>query len=564
VPDPGSTIEANDATAPANFAIAPWLLAAAATLVALASFATIGFFPLSEPDEARYAEIPREMLLRGDWVTPHLNYVKYFEKPPLMYWLVAATFAAAGFSEFAARAWPVVFGLSSIAMVFVLGRAMWNREAGALAAALLATFPLHFGMSQILTLDMPLSAMLTLASGSFWLAYARPRQRRGWVLVFYAMLAAALLTKGPVALVLTGGIIAAFIAVRREWSIVRWLLSPSGILLFLAIALPWHFLVAQRNPEFFDFYIVDQHFNRYLRPQEHREPIWFFVPVVLGGAAPWSLLPLAAPRLMAAKIRALLAGRVGAGTLFCVLWAAVVFTFFSLSGSKLATYIIPLFPPLALLLARTLQHTRHRHAALFASGASLMLVAGILCACGNLAVREFVDDPNGPIIASRLGLAAVVLTACGIVARAKARRQQTGTALAVLLLGVLLLQLVAISGRGLAPDYRALGEAIAAQARGDDIVVSYHHYTQGIPLYGGRRTAIVAARGELTFGSRQGDHSEYFWETDAELIRRWSTEQRLFLVISRTELEEIRTTLQPPPRTIAGAGKKVVVVNFPT
>lgn len=556
--------DGGDSDPSAAFSISLPVVTAAAILLVVASFATIGFFPLSEPDEARYAEIPREMLLRGDWITPHLNYVKYFEKPPFVYWLVAATFAVAGLSELAARAWPVIFGLGGIAMVFVLGRVMWNREAGALAAALLATFPLYFGMSQILTLDMPLSALLTLACGSFWLAYARPEQRRPWILLFYALLAAALLTKGPVAIVLTGGIIAAFLVARREWAILRWLLDPAGVLLFLALALPWHLLVAQRNPEFFDFYIVDQHFNRYLRPQEHREPIWFFVPVVLGGAAPWSLLPLATPRLIAAKIRALLGGQASAGSVYCLLWALVVFTFFSLSGSKLATYIVPLFPPLALLLARTLQHNRRRHAALFGAGGTLMLGAGILCALGSLGVREFVDDPNGVIIAARLGLAAVLLAPCGFVARRQARQHHTGAALATLMVGMLLLQVVAISGRGLAPDYRALGEAIRTQAGGDDMVVSYHHYTQGIPLYGERRTAIVAARGELTFGSLQGDHSEYFWETDAELIHRWQSGQRLFLVISRTELEAIRTELQPPPRAIAGAGKKVVVVNFPT
>ncbi len=536
------------------------LLIGAAILVVYLS--TIGLFGLAEPDEARYAEIPREMLVRGDWITPHLNFVKYFEKPPLLYWLVALTYSAFGFSELAARLWPVLFAFLGMAVVFVVGRSMWNTRVAQIAVALLASCPLYFAMSQVLTLDMALSGLINATAGSFWLAYTQPQRRRPWVLLFYTALALAVLTKGPVAVILVGGIVASFIVLRWEWAILRWLISPLGIAVFLAIAAPWHVLVSQHNPEFVNFYVVDQHLKRYLSPDEHQQSIGFFVPILLAGTAPWSLMCLGMPALLRAYVATLRSRRASAATLYCTLWATVVFVFFSLSGSKLATYILPMLPPTALLLGRAF-HTLLKQPTriLFAGGVGVISCA-LLMLVAAVGVREFVDDPNAGLIVSRLAIGAWPLLFAGALSVKLANQGKQDTALALLVGAVLSLQLVLISGRGLAQCYKPLGVAIHAQARPDDLVVSYRHFTQAIPLYSQRRTIMVATRGELEFGSRQGDQSEYFWGGDEELLARWSSPHRLFVVINRSELEDIQARLSPAPRIIASSGKKVVIVNF--
>lgn len=549
-------------TSPSRAGISTASVIFVGTAICVVYLSTIGVFGLSEPDEARYAEIPREMLLRGDWITPHLNYVKYFEKPPLLYWLVALTYSVFGFSELAARLWSVLFAFLGMAVVLVVARSMWNPRVARIAVALLATCPLYFGMSQVLSLDMPLTGLITTAAGSFWLAYAQPQRRRLWVLLFYAALALAVLTKGPVALVLVGGIVGAFVALRWEWALLRWLISPLGIAVFLAIAAPWHVLVSQHNPEFVDYYVVDQHLKRYLSPSEHRESIGFFVPVALGGTAPWSVICLGLPALLRTYVAALLRGRTSAATLYCTLWAAVVFSFFSLSGSKLATYIVPMFPPVALLMARAFQVALKRPTRVLFWGGIAAVSCALLMLVGAIGVREFVDDPNGALIASRLAIGTWPMLLAGALTIRLANQGKQDKAFAFLVGAVLSLQLVVISGREAARNYKPLGLAIRAQARADDLVVSYRHFTQAIPLYSQHRTVLVRTRGELEFGSRRGDQSEYFWESDEDLFARWSSSRRLFVVINRNELEDIHPRLNPAPRVIAGYGKKVVVVNF--
>lgn len=547
-----------------NAAIPRRLLFLVGAAIAVTYLSTIGWFPMSEPDEARYAEIPREMLERGDWITPYLNYVKYFEKPPLLYWLLAGSYGVFGFHELSARLWPVLFAFVGMAVTYGLGASMWNARTGVVAVAVLASSPLYFGLSQVLTLDMPLAALLTVAAGAFWVAYAHSEWRRVAVVSFYAALALAVLTKGPVSLLLIVGLVGAFVVLRWEWSILRWLLSPSGLLLFLAIALPWHLAVGLRNPEFTEFYVVDQHLKRYLTPHEHQEPLWFYVPVILGGAAPWVLLCLCLPAAWMPVLVALLRRRASPATLYTALWAAVVFVFFSLSGSKLATYVLPLFPAMALLMARGLEIGWRRYPRSLSHAATSVVGIGVLLIVAAIVVGEVVDDPNGSTIVSRLLLSGVLILVAAAVAVRLARKGDTPASLAALVVAILCLQLVAISGRNLAKSYKDLGLAIAKHATRQDLVVSYGHFTQGIPLYSGQRTVLVGTRSELDFGSRQGDHSRYFWAGDDEVVQHWSSKEHLFLVINRVELEKLRPRLQPPPRELAGEGKKVVVVNFDT
>jgi 4-amino-4-deoxy-L-arabinose transferase-like glycosyltransferase len=523
----------------------------------------LGGYGLGEPDEPRYAEIPREMIELGDWATPHLNYVKYFEKPPFVYWLTAINFTVFGTSEFVARLWPALFGLIGIVMVQRLGRSMYGVWTGYAAAAVLAASPFYFGLSQILILDMPLTALMTLALGAFWFAYRGVRHRWALVLLLYAATACAVLTKGPVAALLNGGIIVAFLVLRSEWSALRWLLSPLAIVLFLVITLPWFMLVSQRNPEFLNFFIVDQHLRRFLSPNEHQQGPWFFIPIVWGGMLPWSGFVLFAPSLLRQFVARLLQRRVSAATLFCVVWSGVIFAFFSLSGSKLATYILPMFCPLAILAARFFQRVLEEgQVQVLARGCVALLVLAILAALGGAVAGAVVDLPQAGLIVPRTYVGACIVAGFAGTALVLVRRQACQASFVVLLLGMLALQAVAISGREVVPQYRALGMAIRQQAQPQDQVILYHHYVQGIPFYAERRVVVVGGRGELDFGSHQGDQSAFFWNSDQSLLDAWQSPRRVFLVIDRLELDPLRPRLDPAPRQIAAKGKKVVIVNF--
>ncbi len=534
-----------------------------ALLIALAYFATLGLAPLIEPDEPRYAEIAREMVERNDWVTPHLNYVKYFEKPPLVYWLTATNISLFGQHEFWVRLWPAVFACLGIAVAWWLGRRIYGAESGFLAMLVLGSAPLYFGLGQVLTLDMPLTGLLTLCLAFAWRTWERGESAR-WAPVGFALATAlAVLTKGPVAVVLAGGSLATFTVLVRRWLWWKPLLRPSVLALFVLISAPWFVLVSVRNPEFVHFFFVEQHLGRYLAPTEHREPVWFFVPVLLAGFLPWAAVlgarlyrsPFTYRRVRGTE-------RAQDGTLFLASWVLFPFAFFSLSGSKLGTYILPVFPPLAVLLARWLQRVLREEDTKPLRLCSLFL---LFLGIGTLVASRLAPLVSGhyraALLPPYLMAAGLVLLLGSFAAWRFAEPGRTwgwlfatfGTALGLLL--------VTFCGRSVAEHYKPLALAIRDQWQPGDRIVLLGHYTQGIPYYTGQRAILVRSWGELDFGSRQGDQSAFFWPQEEQILAAWRQPRRLFLVLNRHELARLEPSLEPKPRIIAQWRKKIVVVN---
>jgi len=524
---------------------------------------TLGHAPLIEPDEPRYAEIAREMVESGDWVTPHLNYVKYFEKPPLLYWLTAANLATFGADEFWLRLWPALLALAGIGAAAWLGQRIYGPPVGFLTALVLASAPLYFGIGQVLILDMPLTGFLTLAMLCGWLIAATP-QRRPWAELGFALaVALAVLTKGPVGAVLAGGSLLTFAALSRRWLWWATLLRPFPVLVFLAVSVPWFVVVSLRNPEFAHFFFIDQHLGRYLAPSEHQQPIWFFVPILFAGFLPWSAVALVGLwRQRWAEAPAVV--QWSHGTLYFLSWVLFPAVFFSLSGSKLATYILPVFPPLAVLLGRWLHElTAREDERAFGTGGLLLGTLGI----GSLAASRLAPlvstHPRAALLGPYLVAGGVVLLLGGFAAWRCVQRARLWQAVFAIWAATMALCLVVFAGRGLAQHYTPLALAIRAHWQPGDRVVLLGHYVQGIPFYTRQRAILVRSWGELDFGSRQGDQRAFFWRDEDQLLRAWREPQRMFLVLNRSELLRLAAALDPAPREIARFGKKAVVVNFP-
>ncbi len=329
-----------------------WLLGAAAVFCTLLWFALLAERPLFDPDEGRYAEIPREMLSGGDWVIPHLNALVYLEKPPLQYWLTALVFRGFGQNEFTARLCTGLAGFLSLVTVFFLGRALWGAEAGVRAVLFTSASTLFVLLGHQLTLDMLLSFWLTAALSCFVLAQARrdaPGAWRYWMLGCWAAMALALLTKGLIGVLIPAASLAVYVAWQRDWTVLRRLNFRCGLPLFAAIAAPWFVLAARANPQFLWFFFVREHFQRFLTPIEHRtEPWWFFAPVLVVGIMPW--LPQVLRALVSVFADRVPRGQFDAAILLWI-WCVFVLVFFSFSDSKLIPYILPAVPALALLCA---------------------------------------------------------------------------------------------------------------------------------------------------------------------------------------------------------------------
>lgn len=308
----------------------------------------LGTFPLMDPDEGRYAEIPREMLESRDFVTPHLCGAKFLYKPPLIYWMNAASMALLGESEFAARLPSALCGLCTVLLVYWTGRRLLGRRVGILSALVLGTSAGYFVCTRLCIVDMPLTLFMSAAL-SYWIVAAGERgPRRGLLLrLSWASLGLAVLAKGPVGLLLPAATAAAYALLARKRRLLGDMRWGTGIPLFLLIAAPWFVLVSWRNPEFVRFFFVKEHLARFFTAVHRREePFGFFVPIILLMLFPWSLfLPAVARQLWRER---------GSGgeriPLFLCLWAAIIFVFFSLSRSALVTYIIPVLPPLSLLM----------------------------------------------------------------------------------------------------------------------------------------------------------------------------------------------------------------------
>ena len=354
--------------------------------LALSWFGTLEYRALFNPDEGRYATIPQEMLASGDWVTPRLNGLKYFEKPPLQYWMTATVFAIFGPDEWTARLAPAALGFLALWLVMVAGNRLYGPRGGAVSALVLASTWAFYLSSQFLTLDMTLSACLTFALCAFILAQragATPTAHRSWMAVAWIAIALAFLGKGLVALALPGLALIAYSAWTRDVAVWRQLRPVTGILLLVALTAPWLVVVQSRNPEFFQFFFVHEHFNRFLSPAHSRPGAWwYYMPVLLLGALPWTptLVQQAVAKLREPR-RTVAEGREFSPAKFCIAWIATALVFFSLSKSKLPAYIVPVFPAVALLAGAWLRDLAPRKLAV---PAWTSIITGMLLATGFL------------------------------------------------------------------------------------------------------------------------------------------------------------------------------------
>lgn len=316
-------------------------------------------FLLLEPDEGRYAQIPKEMLDRGEWVVPTLQGEPYLDKPPLMYWLVRLSYEAFGVSESAARLVPAVCVHLTILAVYLLGRRSVGAKAALWAATLLTVAPGFIGIARLLLLDGLLTLCVTLSVLCGFEAVRAGKLKPGWWLASALCSGLGFLTKGPISEVLLFPPLLAFALLSRSTARVGW----RHLLLFAAVVVgvnvPWYVAIYLRQPEFLKHFFWEHNVLRFLRPFDHLQPVWYYAPILLVGFLPG--VALAVPYLRSLAFTPPHGpstpprSQAGGFWLLAGLWCVV---FFSLSGSKLPTYILPAFPPLCLALGEFVARTR--------------------------------------------------------------------------------------------------------------------------------------------------------------------------------------------------------------
>ena len=508
----------------------------------------LGSAPLLNPDEGRYAEVPREMVASGDWITPRLNGVPYFEKPPLMYWAVAACEAAFGPSEWSVRLAPALFGLAGILGTYAAARRLYGRDAGFWSAVVLGTSLLYLALGHIVTLDMAVSVLMSATLFCFILGMREPLgMTRRWLFYgLYASAALATLTKGLMGFLVTGAVMFLWVLLLKQWRRLWPLYLPSGVLIFLGIAAPWHFLIAGRNPGWAHFYLIYEHFQRYSDKSHGRfEPFWFFAPILILGLFPWT-------GFLWASFRDALAGgwsrrRENAEAWFLAIWAGFIFLFFSYSKSKLIPYILPVFPAVAVIVGRWLSLTLSSENA-FARMKSGLRVFGFLCGLLAAALCVAVLKPGlirDPAQAVELRPYAYVLAAIlcvgglrAMIQRSVAAARGAVTAMAltlVLLVGILLFAMPIIDTR----STKGLAETARGVVRPGDRVFLYHGFFHDFTYYTGSLVGLVNYTDELELQLLDPADKAARFIDDADFRTQWEGPRRVFAVAKIRDAAEL-------------------------
>lgn len=307
----------------------------------------LGKMDLTDPDEPFYAQTAREMLNRGEWLTPRIFGEPQFEKPPLYYWLTILSFKAFGVNEFAARFPAAIFGILGIIGIYLLGGLLFSEKTALYSSLVMATAVEYILLARACVTDMILCVFILYSF--LFLFYELKKNRKIHCVLSSACLGLAVLTKGPVGLVLPIFIIVLFFLVKKEF--IRLFKLPIfwSLATFIIIAVPWYYLMYKAHGgEFIGHFFGFQNVTRFLKP-EHRigDVFYYYIPIILGGFFPWSIfLPYAAFTIIKKDRK-----RFGEH-LFLLIWIAVFFIFFSISRTKLPTYIFPLFPALAIYIGR--------------------------------------------------------------------------------------------------------------------------------------------------------------------------------------------------------------------
>jgi len=546
----------------------------------------LGTRPLSVPDEGRYAEIPREMLVVHDFVTPHLNGIKYFEKPPLFYWLQASAIKVlnpwithaeyslnrsktnhyfAPISEWTVRLPNAIVALLGCLLVYAAGRVLFERRAGLLSAVILASSLLYFALARMVTLDMTLSVCLSGSLLAFLVAINQSPslERRFLFYTAYMLAGLAVLTKGLIGIIFPTMIIGLWVLLSNQWRLLKECYLPSGILLFLLIVLPWHILVQSRNPEFFQFYFIDQQFLRYSTLIAQRyQPDWFFIPIFIAGFLPWvCFFPQA---IVTHFPRNWQQFKEKNNYIFLLLWIGTIFLFFSFSHSKLIPYILPIFPGLALLTGHYLSTHWQRFNEIKWGYIAVPLVwlalgiVGLLCLVNDSSITLSQTAKLFLITSYSVFLLNSIVASCFVLLR------KPKMAFAILTIGsVISFLIVSISIPQL--DTRSIKPLVATLKpllKPNDKVVAYYDYYQDLPFYLNQRVFAVNVGGELSFGMQHQDTDAWMLK-DANFWPIWNNLGHVYMVTNKEIYQRFKQSKNPKIYLLAQTNQDVLLSNHP-
>jgi len=535
----------------------------------------MGAHPLLTPDEARYTEVSREMLASHGFSIPLLNGIPFFDKPVLFYWLQMVSMNSFGVGEWAARLPNVILGVLGCLFIYNLGRVFYDRETGMLAALVLATSFLYFLMSHYANLDLSVAFFITGSFSFFMMGMKEPQGKKATCLLLmaYAFAGLAVLTKGLIGFVFPTFIIGAWILFTNQWFLLKRMHLFWGILLVIGMNVPWLWYVQKQHHEFFYYYFYLQQWNRFISADfNDKEPVWFYIPVILGGLFPWSLFLIQSVKHLVSSARKKL--QPYRMEIFLLLWPFLIFLFFSIPTSKTLGYIVPVFPPCALIIAiylRTLWKEGKQPRKMFRilSGLSFL---------GLVALGFFKNH-----VPSELqGMANMTLGFLGFwgLALWMVSSQPIFRGVMVLVTGcvffmVLFMSQMKFFNPTFIPDLLPTLQSYESKTIHSQkpVVVDYHRFDMDLSFYLGHPVVVVVAdwehskekkdswRGFFAY-ERPYENSPDLW-TEADFWKAWHQGKPLLVVLNENSLPFFKTNPQTPLFILKRSRGKLLVTNQP-
>lgn len=515
---------------------------------------SISFRQLGVPDEMRYGEIAREMLATGNFVVPHLNGLRYFEKPAGGHVLNAAAMAIFGETNFAVRLMSALAtGLGAWAL-FLLVRREKDQETAGLSALIFLTCAIVMGVGTYSVLDSMVTGFITLTLCSFYAALQTVSKKKiAFLALAGGFAGGAFLIKGFIALAVPVVVIVPYLLLQRQWKqlfILPWI----PLITALAVSLPWCLAIAAKEPDFWHYFFWEEHIRRFFSHghAQHANPFWYFIPVFIGGALPWILIaPLPLRNLIRTRLKEPLIQ-------FGLCWLIFPFLFFSASSGKLGTYILPCFAPFALLLAIALSDRFEKQSSdraitvgsiIFAIIPGLALVAlPVIIGLNALGLLPPLDHHVGLKFSGLfIGLGITLYLALQAIKRKKEQHKVTflGCSMAVLFVTIQLCVPTEISN---SLGIQGFLTSEQKQVTSDTILVA-NPKTVHAACYVYQRDDIYLFRGkgELTYGLSYPDAEHRYLETpDLQTLLRQRGNHRVVIVMKSKPADPLRAQLPKP------------------
>jgi 4-amino-4-deoxy-L-arabinose transferase-like glycosyltransferase len=546
----------------------PWYsarwLAAALSLGWLALwFAGLNLRPLGEPDEGRYAEVAREMFVSGHWLTPKLDGFNFFDKPALQYWATAIFYTLFGVHEWTARLWGALTGLLAILAVGWASGRLHGVRTGWIAALMLGSMLLFVAGAHINTMDIGVAAFLAIAICLFLVAQfdLSAAKLRPWLnLGGWASLALAVLSKGLIGVVFPAITLMVFMLWESDTRILGRMTMGWGLLVLLSIAAPWFIAMSLNHSDFFDYFFIKEHFSRFLTSSDDRDrPWWFFVPVIFIGIFPWAAF-IPAGRNDWKNLR-----DGGRSTRFLICWILVVFVFFSLSHSKLPFYILPVFPALAMLMARvvsalTLRELGWRSILTIAMFATMAAVAFTLT-ISTRHLSQHTDMHSAMMwFVGGLGILAMASTICIFMLMKKCRTITAVNFLGFITLLVWQMLFAYAGGVGNNLSAKPVAQLMLPNMRANTEVFTVHAYLRGLSFYLQRLVTVADEDPDDILAGASSRPDGYVPRID-DFEARWRLAPSAIAVIDPQLLSRFRE--DDLPLLIVGTAPSGLVIKRP-